>query len=110
MKKKYVVTLMEEGLEAALERRKPRRQYRRKLDGDGEALQRCTLSARSMPGDGQEHRLGPVPCLPIHLLAPSQAKERNYPPPVGHMSAFVVRTASSIRLGTVPLAAAHVNG
>ncbi len=28
---------VEEGLEAALERRKPRRQYRRKLDGDGEA-------------------------------------------------------------------------
>ena len=28
---------VEEGLEAALVRRKPRRQYRRKLDGDGEA-------------------------------------------------------------------------
>ena len=28
---------VEEGLEAALERRKPRREYRRKLDGDGEA-------------------------------------------------------------------------
>jgi transposase len=28
---------VEEGLDAALERRKPRRQYRRKLDGDGEA-------------------------------------------------------------------------
>jgi transposase len=28
---------VEEGLEAALERRKPRRQYRRVLDGDGEA-------------------------------------------------------------------------
>ena len=28
---------VEEGLEAALDRRKPRRQYRRKLDGDGEA-------------------------------------------------------------------------
>jgi transposase len=28
---------VEEGLEAALTRRKPRRQYRRKLDGDGEA-------------------------------------------------------------------------
>ena len=28
---------VEEGLEAALERRKPRRAYRRKLDGDGEA-------------------------------------------------------------------------
>jgi transposase len=30
-------TFVEEGLETALERRKPRRQYRRKLDGDGEA-------------------------------------------------------------------------
>jgi transposase len=30
-------TLVEEGLEAALERHKPRRQYRRKLDGDAEA-------------------------------------------------------------------------
>ena len=28
---------VEEGLEAALARRKPRRQYRRTLDGDGEA-------------------------------------------------------------------------
>jgi transposase len=28
---------VEEGLEAALERRQPRRQYQRKLDGDGEA-------------------------------------------------------------------------
>ena len=28
---------VEEGFEAALERRKPRRQYQRKLDGDGEA-------------------------------------------------------------------------
>ncbi len=28
---------VEDGFEAALERRKPRRQYRRKLDGDGEA-------------------------------------------------------------------------
>jgi transposase len=28
---------VEEGLEAALERKKPRRQYQRKLDGDGEA-------------------------------------------------------------------------
>ena len=28
---------VEEGFESALERRKPQRQYRRKLDGDGEA-------------------------------------------------------------------------
>ena len=30
-------TFVEEGFEASLVRRKPRRQYRRKLDGDGEA-------------------------------------------------------------------------
>jgi transposase len=30
-------TFVEESLEAALERRRPRREYRRKLDGDGEA-------------------------------------------------------------------------
>jgi len=30
-------TFVQDGLEAALERRKPRRQYQRKLDGDGEA-------------------------------------------------------------------------
>jgi hypothetical protein len=73
------------------------------IDREGRALQRCTLSARSMPGDGQEHRLGLV-LLPSHpssgpkaknLLnwgeAPSQAKERNYSPPVRHMSTFTVR-------------------
>ncbi len=73
------------------------------IDREGRALQRCNLSARSMPGDGQEHRLGPV-LLPSHpssgpkatnLLnwgeAPIQGKERNYNPPVRHMSRFVVR-------------------
>ena len=30
-------TFVEDGLEAALERRKPRREYRRALDGDGQA-------------------------------------------------------------------------
>jgi hypothetical protein len=70
---------------------------------EDKALQRCTLSARSMPGDGQERRLPPV-LLPSHpssgskatnLLnwgaAPSQAKEWNYPQAVGHMSRLVVR-------------------
>jgi hypothetical protein len=71
---------------------------------EDKALQRCTLSARSMPGDGQERRLRPV-LLPSHpssgpkatnLLAwgaaPSQVKVRNYPRAVGHMSRLVVRT------------------
>ena len=69
---------------------------------EDKALQRCTLSARSMPGDGQEHRLRPV-LLPSHpssgrkatnLLtwgaAPSQPTEWNYPRAVGHMSRLVV--------------------
>ena len=79
---------------------------------EGKALQRCTLSARSMPGDGQEHRLRPV-LLPSHpssgpkaqnLLswgaAPTQAKDMNYLPPVGHVSTLVVRW--SIHLPTLP--------
>jgi hypothetical protein len=69
---------------------------------EDKALQRCTLSARSMPGDGQEHRLPPVllPSYPssgrkaTNLLAwgyaPSQAQNRNYPRAVGHMSTLVV--------------------
>jgi hypothetical protein len=71
------------------------------VDREDKALQRCTLSAQSMPGDGQERRLPPV-LLPSHpssghkatnLLtwgaAPSQTQERNYPPAVGHMSRLV---------------------
>ena len=74
------------------------------VDREDKALQRCTLSARSMPGDGQEHRLGPM-LLPSHpssgskaknpLIwgeAPSQTTEEKYTLPVGHMSTFVVRT------------------
>jgi len=69
---------------------------------EDKALQRCTLSARSMPGDGQEHRpwLVLLPSDPssgrkaTNLLnwgaAPSQAKEQNYPRAVGHMSRLVV--------------------
>ncbi len=69
---------------------------------EDKALQRCTLSARSMPGDGQEHRLPPV-LLPSHPssgrkatnllnwgVAPSQAQKRNYLRAVGHMSTLVV--------------------
>jgi len=69
---------------------------------EDKALQRCTLSARSMPGDEQEHRLRPVllPSNPssgskaTNLLcwgaAPTQAKEQNYPRAVGHMSRLLV--------------------
>jgi hypothetical protein len=80
------------------------------VDREDKALQRCTLSARSMPGDGQEHRLGPV-LLPSHpssghnaknLLswgeAPNQAKERNYPRAVGHMSRLVDRFPDILRM------------
>jgi len=44
---------VEEGLEAALERRKPRRQYRRKLDGDGEA--HLVALACQKPPEGHRH-------------------------------------------------------
>ena len=69
---------------------------------EDKALQRCTLSARSMPGDGQEHRLRLVLLSSdpssgrkaTNLLAwgaaPSQVKIRNYPRAVGHMSRLVV--------------------
>jgi len=73
------------------------------IDREGRALQRCNPSARSMPGDGQEHRHGPV-LLPSHpssgfkatnLLAwgeaPNRAQEDNSIRAVGHMSRFVVR-------------------
>ena len=84
---------------------------------EDKALQRCTLSARSMPGDGQERRLQPV-LLPSHpssgskatnLLnwgaAPSQAKEWNYPQAVGHMSRLVERCAFMIRAELAPKSA-----
>jgi len=70
----------------------------RPIGREGKALQRCTLSARSMPGDGQQHWLQPV-LLPSHpsfgrkatnLLnwgeAPSPITGWNHYPPVGHMS------------------------
>jgi len=44
---------VEEGLEAALERRKPRRQYQRKLDGDGEA--HLIALACQKPPEGHSH-------------------------------------------------------
>ena len=72
---------------------------------EDKALQRCNLSARSMPGDGQEHRHGPV-LLPSHpsfglkatnLLtwgeAPNRAQQDNLNRAVRHMSRFVVRYA-----------------
>ena len=45
--------LVEEGLEGALERRKPRRHYRRKLDGDGEA--HLIALACQEPPEGRSH-------------------------------------------------------
>jgi len=68
---------------------------------EDKALQRCTLSARSMPGDGQEHRprLVLLPSDPssgrkaTNLLnwgaAPSQTKDWNYPQAVGHIPSLV---------------------
>ncbi|MFB0554165.1 MAG: hypothetical protein ACETWQ_12735, partial [Phycisphaerae bacterium] len=65
---------------------------------EDKALQRCNLSARSMPGDGQEymscHMLLPFRSSSglkaINLLAlgyaQSKAEQRNSCLPVGHMS------------------------
>jgi len=44
---------VEDGLEAALERRKPRREYRRRLDGDGEA--HLVALACQEPPEGRSH-------------------------------------------------------
>ena len=70
---------------------------------EDKALQRCTLSARSMPGDGQGHRPRLV-LLPSHsssgpkaknLLnwgeAPTQVNAKDYSSAVGHMSTLLVR-------------------
>jgi hypothetical protein len=67
---------------------------------EDKALQRCTLSARSMPGDGQEHWLGPVllPSPPSSGLkaknllswgkAPSLSTKPEFTLQRGHMSRF----------------------
>ena len=44
---------VEDGFEAALERRKPRRQYRRKLDGDGEAHLIALACSKAPEGRGR---------------------------------------------------------
>jgi len=75
-------------------------------DREDRALQRCNPSARSMPGDGQEHRLGPV-LLPSHpssgfkainlltwVFDPSQVKQDISTIAVGHMSRLPVRLPS----------------
>ena len=75
------------------------------IDREDKALQRCNPSARSMPGDGQEHRPRLV-LLPSHsssgskaknLLnwgeAPTQVDANDYPSAVGHMSTLVGRCA-----------------
>ena len=78
---------------------------------EDKALQRCTLSARSMPGDGQEHRPRPT-LLPSHtssgpkaknLLnwgeAPTQVNAKDYSSAVGHMSTLVVRKCTQCSAG-----------
>ena len=73
------------------------------VDREDRALQRCTPSARSMPGDGQGHRLCPV-LLPSHPSSgpkainlptwvedPNQAKQIISTIAVGHMSRLIVR-------------------
>ena len=73
-----------------------------RIGREDRALQRCNLSARSMPEDGQEHVLCHM-LLPsrssfgskaINLLswcfAPTKVKQLKGSPPVGHMSVFNV--------------------
>jgi len=79
------------------------------IDREDRALQRCNLSARSMPGDGQEHGLAPMLLpsppsfgskavnLPSWGEAPSQANIPKNRLPVGHMSTFVELCAFTIR-------------
>ena len=72
-------------------------------DREDKALQRCNLSARSMPGDGQEHvndhvLLSSCPSLgfkAINLIVRDEvhyhAKTREIDLPVGHMSITSIR-------------------
>jgi len=73
------------------------------IDREDRALQRCNLSAWSMPEDGQEHVLDHMLLLPrssfgrkaINLLnwceAPTRVKQVKDRPLVGHMSVFNAR-------------------
>ena len=73
------------------------------IDREGKALQRCNLSARPMPEDGQGHVLSHM-LLPsrssfgykaINLLswceAPIRVKQAKSSAPVGHMSVLTFR-------------------
>ena len=75
----------------------------RTVDQEDRALQRCNLSAWSMPEDGQEHILKNM-LFPYHssfglkainLLswcdAPTKAKNIKYGRAVGHMSGLYIR-------------------
>ncbi len=75
---------------------------------EDKVLQRCTLSTRSRPGDGQEHWRCPVllPSYPssgakaTNLLswgdAPRGPHGEHSPLPVGHMSRLVVRVSAEL--------------
>jgi hypothetical protein len=73
------------------------------IDREGKALQRCNLSARPMPEDGQGRVLSHV-LLPSRLSfghkaknllnwceAPTKAKQAQSSAPVGHMSVLSIR-------------------
>jgi len=72
------------------------------------ALQRCNLSAQSMPEDGQGHVLYHMllpsrlsfGCKAINLLswceAPTKVKQAKDRLPVGHMSVFNVRKKENV--------------
>jgi hypothetical protein len=73
------------------------------VDREDRAMLRSNPSARSMPGDGQEH-IGRLMLLPSHpslgskainlltwCAAPTKAKQNENGLPVGHMSVYPVR-------------------
>jgi hypothetical protein len=76
------------------------------VDREDRAMLRSNPSARSMPGDGQEHTLyhmllpshPSLGCKAINLLswcdAPTEAKQAENGLPVGHMSVYLIRCPS----------------
>ncbi len=80
------------------------------IDREGKALQRCNLSARPMPEDGQGRMLSHM-LLPsrssfgykaINLLswceAPIRVKQAKSSAPVGHMSVLSIRRKRNVSI------------
>jgi hypothetical protein len=78
------------------------------VDREDRAMLRSNPSARSMPGDGQEH-IGRLMLLPSHpslgskainlltwCAAPTKAKQNENGLPVGHMSVYLIRCSHHV--------------